>query len=81
MASSKIKVCLLLATYKTREARPMMMFNSYIFSKLDYYSLIWSPHKKEDFDKKLKNTEKFYKQNQRPQIYGLLLKSKIIRTI
>ena len=29
----------------------MMMFNSYIRSKLDYCSLIWNPHKKEEIDK------------------------------
>ena len=29
----------------------MMMFNSYIRSKLDYCCLIWNPVKKEDIDK------------------------------
>ena len=50
--SSNIKAGLLLRTFKTREAEPMMkMFNSYIRSKLDYYYLIWNPVKKEDIDK------------------------------
>ena len=50
--SSMIKVGLLLRIFKIREALPMMkMFSSYIQSKLDFCSLIWNPHKKEDFDK------------------------------
>ena len=45
--SSNIKAGLLLRTFKTREAEPMMkMFNSYIRSKLDYCCLIWNPTKK-----------------------------------
>ena len=39
--SCNIKAGLLLRTFKTREAEPMMkMFNSYIRSKLDYCYLI-----------------------------------------
>ena len=50
--SSMIKAGMLLRTFETREAQPMMkMFNSYIQSKLEYCSLIWNPHKKEDIDK------------------------------
>ena len=50
--ASKIKSGMLLRTFETREAQPMMkMFNSYIRSKLEYCSLIWNPHKKEDIDK------------------------------
>merc|ERR1711989_221658 len=50
--SSNIKAGLLLRTFKTREAEPMIkMFNSYIRSKLDYYYLIWNPVKKEDINK------------------------------
>ena len=50
--SSKIKAGLLLRTFKTRDAEPMMkMFNSFIRSKLDYCSLIWNPDKKEEIDK------------------------------
>ena len=50
--SSMIKAGILLRTFETREAQPMMkMFNSYIRSKLEYCSLIWNPHKKEDIDK------------------------------
>ena len=50
--SSKIKAGLLLRTFKTREAEPMMkMFNSFIRSKLDYCCLIWNPDKKEEIDK------------------------------
>ena len=45
--SSNIKAGLLLRTFKTREAEPMMkMFNSYIRSKLDHCCLIWNPVKK-----------------------------------
>ena len=45
--SSNIKAGLLLRTFKTREAEPMMkMFNSFIRSKLDYCCLIWNPTKK-----------------------------------
>ena len=50
--TSKSKSGLLLRTFKTREAVPMMtMFNSYIRSKMEYCSLIWNPHKKEDIDR------------------------------
>ena len=50
--SNKIKAGLLLRTFKTRDAEPMMkMFNSFIRSKLDYCSLIWNPDKKEEIDK------------------------------
>ena len=50
--SSKIKAGLLLRTFKTRDAEPMMkMFNSFIRSKLDYCSLIWNPDKKEEINK------------------------------
>ena len=50
--SSKIKAGLLLRTFKTREAEPMLkMFNSFIRSKLDYCSIIWNPDKKEEIDK------------------------------
>ena len=50
--SSKIKAGLLLRTFKTREAEPMLkMFNSFICSKLDYCSIIWNPDKKEEIDK------------------------------
>ena len=45
--SSNIKAVLLLRTFKTREAEPIMkMFNSYIRSKLDYCCLIWNLVKK-----------------------------------
>merc|ERR1712219_35097 len=49
--SSNIKAGLLLRTFNTREAELLMMFNSYIRSKLDYCCLIWNPEKKEDTDK------------------------------
>ena len=49
---SNIKPGLLLRTFKTREAEPMMkMFNSYIRSKLDYWCLIWNPVKKKSLTK------------------------------
>merc|ERR1711895_254295 len=50
--SSKIKAGLLLRTFKTREAGPMMkMFNYLIRSKLDYCCLVWNLEKKEEIDK------------------------------
>ena len=50
--TSKIKAGILLRNFETREAGPMMqMFNSYIRSKLDYCSLVWNPHKREEIDK------------------------------
>ena len=43
---------MLLRTFKTREATPMLkMFNTYIRSKMEYCSLIWNPQKKEDIDR------------------------------
>ena len=43
---------MLLRTFETREAGPMLkMFNSFIHSKLEYCSMIWNPHKKEEIDK------------------------------
>ncbi len=50
--ASKIKSGLLLRTFKTREAAPLLkMFNTYIRSKMEYCSLIWNPQKKEDIDR------------------------------
>ncbi|MCP4252991.1 MAG: hypothetical protein GY775_06210, partial [Candidatus Scalindua sp.] len=50
--TSKSKSGLLLRTFKTREAGPMMtMFNSYIRSKMEYCCLIWNPQKKDDIDR------------------------------
>ena len=50
--TSKIKAGMLLRTFETKEAGPLMkMFNSFIHSKLEYCSLIWNPHKKEEIDK------------------------------
>ena len=50
--ASNIKSGMLLRTFETREAQPVIkMFNSYIQSKLEYCSLIWNPHKKEDINK------------------------------
>ena len=50
--TSKIKAGILLRNFETREAGPMVeMFNSYIRSKLDYCSLVWTPHKREEIDK------------------------------
>ena len=44
---SNIKAGLLLRTFKTREAKPMMkMFNSFIRSKMGYCCVIWNPVKK-----------------------------------
>ena len=50
--ASKIKAGMLLRTFETREVCPMLkMFNSFIRSKLEYCSMIWNPHKKEEIDK------------------------------
>ena len=49
VTSSRVMSGVLLRTFSTREKQPMMrMFNSYIKSKLEYCSLIWSPcHQRE----------------------------------
>ena len=50
--ASKIKSGLLLRTFKTKEAAPMLkMFNTYIRSKMEYCSLIWNPQMKDDIDR------------------------------
>merc|ERR1711894_568152 len=42
--SSKVIMEMLLRTFSTREREPMIrMFNSYIKSKLEYCSTVWSP--------------------------------------
>merc|ERR1711888_205015 len=42
--SSKVIMGMLLRTFSTREREPMIrMFNSYIKSKLEYCSVVWSP--------------------------------------
>jgi len=44
VTSSKVMSGVLLRTFSTRQADPMMrMFNSYLKSKLEYCCLIWSP--------------------------------------
>ena len=49
--TSKIKAGTLLRNFETREAGPMIeMFNSYIRSRLDYCSLVWSPFRREEID-------------------------------
>ena len=51
--SSKIMSDLLLRNFETRDPELMMkIFNAYIKSKVEYCSLIWSPWKKEDIDKR-----------------------------
>ena len=49
VTSSKIMSGVILRTFSTRQEGPMIrMFNSYIKSKLEYCSLVWSPwHQKE----------------------------------
>ncbi|CAL4095372.1 unnamed protein product [Meganyctiphanes norvegica] len=43
---------MLLRTFSTRQVVPMMiMYNTYIRSKMEYCSLIWSPSQKKDIDK------------------------------
>ena len=82
--SSKIKAGILLRNFETREAGPMMeMFNSYIRSRLDYCSLVWNPHKREEIDKiegiqrnftsKIKGLEQmdYYKRLKKLGLYSL----------
>ena len=52
VVACKIKSGLLIGTFKTREAVPMMkMFNSYIRSIMEYCSLTLNPLKKEESDR------------------------------
>merc|ERR1712098_122864 len=45
-SSSKIIMGMLLRTFSTRDKEPMIkMFNTYIKSKLEYCSILWSPEK------------------------------------
>ena len=49
---SKIMTSLLLKTFITREKGPMLqLFNSYIRSRLEYYSIVWSPTLQGDINK------------------------------
>merc|ERR1712074_293087 len=42
--SSKVIMGMVLRTFSTREREPMiMMFNSYVKSKLEYCNIVWSP--------------------------------------
>ena len=50
--SSKIMSGVLLRTFSTRQEEPMMrMFNSYIKSKLEYCSILWSPWQQNEINK------------------------------
>ncbi|CAL4209014.1 unnamed protein product [Meganyctiphanes norvegica] len=52
VTSSKVMSGILLRTFSTREEVPMMrMFNSYIKSKLEYCSLVWSPCHQNEINK------------------------------
>ena len=52
VTSSRVMSGVLLRTFSTREKQPMMrMFNSYIKSKLEYCSLIWSPSHQSEINK------------------------------
>ncbi|CAL4091952.1 unnamed protein product, partial [Meganyctiphanes norvegica] len=52
VTSSKIMSGVLLRTFSTRQEEPMMrMFNSYIKSKLEYCSLVWSPWHQNEINK------------------------------
>ena len=52
VTSSKIMSGVLLRTLSTRESEPMMkMFNSYLKSKLEYCSLVWSPWHQTEINK------------------------------
>ena len=52
VTSSKIMSGVLLRTFSTRQAGPMMkMFNSYLRSKLEYCSLVWSPWHQNEISK------------------------------
>ena len=60
---------LLLRIFDTRDPVLMKMFNAYIRSKIEYCSLIWSPWKKEAFDK-LEKKQKNYTSNTKIDDYG-----------
>jgi len=50
--SCKVMIGLLLRSFETREKKEMMiMYNSYIRSKLEHASLVWNPMGKEEIDK------------------------------
>ncbi|CAL4257066.1 unnamed protein product, partial [Meganyctiphanes norvegica] len=67
VTSSKIMSGVLLRTFSTRQEEPMMrMFNSYIKSKLEYCSLVWSPWHQNEINK-LERIQK----NFTSKIYGL----------
>ena len=52
VTSSKIMSGILLRTFSTRQEAPMMrMFNSYIKSKLEYCSIVWSPWHQNEINK------------------------------
>ena len=52
VTSSKIMQGMLLRTFTTRQEVPMMtMYNTYIRSKMEYCSLVWSPSQKKDIDR------------------------------
>merc|ERR1712106_149728 len=52
VTSSKIMRGMLLRTFTTRQEVPMMtMYNTYIRSKMEYCSLVWSPSQKKDIDR------------------------------
>ena len=60
VTSSKIMSGVLLRTFSTRKAEPMMrMFNSYLKSKLEYCSLIWSPWHQNEINK-LERVQNFF---------------------
>ncbi|CAL4101616.1 unnamed protein product, partial [Meganyctiphanes norvegica] len=67
VTSSKIMSGVLLRTFSTRQEETMMrMFNSYIKSKLEYCSLVWSPWHQNEINK-LERIQNFFTS----KIYGL----------
>ena len=60
ITSSKIMSGVILRTFSTRKEGPMMrMFNSYIKSKLEYCSLVWSPWQQKEINKLERIQKKF----------------------
>ena len=60
ITSSKIMSGVILRTFSTRKEGPMMrMFNSYIKSKLEYCSLVWSPWQQKEINK-LERIQNFF---------------------
>ena len=63
VTAAKVKVGILMRTFSTRNKDAMMkMFNTYIRSRLDYCSTVWSPSNQTEINK-LEGIQTFHKQN------------------